>query len=408
MASKELSNIDMNNLEILNLRLQQLAGAPGTPVEGLFWYDPTAGIKHPVFWDGAVLRIVPHLGATVPTTETVAQAAAAGSSLEVARIDHKHALPGQATTGADGFMSAADKALLANAVPTATVSTLMKRDSAGRAQAVDPVANADIATKSYVDAHAMGQKPKDSVRLATAIALPANAYAANVITATIFGVLSVDGINAALGDRILVKNEATAANNGVYTVTTLGTASVYFVLTRATDFNVWTEIPSSFFFSEVGTTNADCGWTCISDAGGTLGTTAIAFTQTSGPGAWKAGTAAGATGVAVLDNTTGNTFNFRAIKSANGKITITLVGQDLVITDTGTLQGKYAANIGDGVATSIVVTHGLGTQDIVPSVRLVADNSIVYCDMVASTSTTATFTFVVAPALNSLRVTIVG
>lgn len=83
---------------------------------------------------------------------------------------------------------------------------------------------------------------KQPVRAVETTALPTNTYANGAflgygatLTATANGVLTVDGVTVALGDRILVTAEAAPANNGIYVVTTLGTASVPYVLTRATD-----------------------------------------------------------------------------------------------------------------------------------------------------------------------------
>ena len=101
------------------------------------------------------------VGSTVPTTETVAQTATVGVLTESSRADHKHALPGLVTVSVDGFMSSADKTVLNGAASAATASTLMKRDSAGRAQVVAPVADTDIATKAYVDLVAQGVNPAD-------------------------------------------------------------------------------------------------------------------------------------------------------------------------------------------------------------------------------------------------------
>lgn len=69
---------------------------------------------------------------------------------------------------------------------------------------------------------------------------------------------------------------------------------------------------------------------------------------------------------------------------------------------------KYSANIGDGTATSIAVTHNLGSADSVAQVRQVSDNAVVECDIVNTSSTQTTFSFTVAPATNALRVVIVG
>ena len=76
--------------------------------------------------------------------------------------------------------------------------------------------------------------------------------------------------------------------------------------------------------------------------------------------------------------------------------------------DIATKTGKYSEDIGDGTATAIVVTHGLNSLDVVMSVREVATNDVVICDMQATSATTSTFTFATAPTAAQYRVTIVG
>lgn len=147
----------------------------------------------------------------------------------------------------------------------------------------DPTSAQDAATKAYVDAVAQGLSVKGSVRLATAAALPANTYLLGVITITATGVLTVDGVTVALNDRLLVKDEASQLKNGIYVCTTAGAVGVAAVLTRSADMDVSAEFPGAFVFVELGTTNATTGWVCTNSTPPTVGTTAITFTQFSGP-----------------------------------------------------------------------------------------------------------------------------
>ena len=82
---------------------------------------------------------------------------------------------------------------------------------------------------------------------------------------------TVDGIVLATGNRILIKNQSAPAENGIYTVNASGAP------TRATDFDVWTEIVGAFVTVESGTVNAGTQWLCNVVSGGTLNTTAITF-----------------------------------------------------------------------------------------------------------------------------------
>lgn len=148
-----------------------------------------------------------------------------------------------------------------------------------------PVVSTDAVNKAYVDNLSQGISWKNFVRVATAAALPANTYANGTsgvgatLTATSNGVLTVDGVATVLGDRILVKNEATAANDGIYVVTTAGAVGTPYVLTRTTDANTGTELVAAAVFADEGTTNADSAFIQTAIAPITVGTTAQVWTQ---------------------------------------------------------------------------------------------------------------------------------
>ena len=134
----------------------------------------------------------------------------------------------------------------------------------------DPASAQDAATKNYVDSLAQGLDVKGSVKAATT---------ANI---TLSGAQTIDGVSITTGDRVLVKNQSTTANNGIY-VAASGS------WTRSTDMDAWTEFPGAFTFVEQGTTNADTGWVCTSDTGGTINSTAVTWAQFSGAGTYSAG-----------------------------------------------------------------------------------------------------------------------
>jgi len=133
-----------------------------------------------------------------------------------------------------------------------------------------PTNDSDAATKGYVDALAQGIDAKASVVVATT---------ANI---TLSGTQTIDGVAVSVGDRVLVKDQSTASQNGIY----LCASSTW---TRTTDADSWTELVAAFAFVEKGTTNADSGWVCTVDAGGTLGSTSVTFAQFSGAGQITAG-----------------------------------------------------------------------------------------------------------------------
>lgn len=133
-----------------------------------------------------------------------------------------------------------------------------------------PTADADAATKAYVDSVAQGLDVKGSCRVATT---------GNI---SLSGTQTIDGVAVIAGDRVLVKDQSTAANNGIYVVAAGSWA-------RAADADTWAELVGAFTFVEEGTVNDNSGWVCTSPAGGTLGVTAVTWEQFSGAGQITAG-----------------------------------------------------------------------------------------------------------------------
>jgi len=126
--------------------------------------------------------------------------------------------------------------------------------------------------------------PKTDVRVATTANLTAtyaNGTAGLNATLTNSGTLAalqIDGVALSVSDRVLVKNQTTGFQNGVYTVTTVGSGAVAWVLTRATDFDVSADIVlGSLFFVSAGTTNSNRYYYCTNSSAVTVGTTAITF-----------------------------------------------------------------------------------------------------------------------------------
>ena len=164
-----------------------------------------------------------------------------------------------------------------------------------------PVNNTDIVNKQYADAIASGIHFHEAVSLATTTALPANTYnngtsgVGATLTATANGALSVDSTLTVVTERILVKNEVAGANNGVYTVTQVGSAGTPYILTRATDFDsVGTGVDQidegDFFLVTNGVANLNTAWVQQTAPPITIGTTALVFQQFSAPITYTAGT----------------------------------------------------------------------------------------------------------------------
>lgn len=170
-----------------------------------------------------------------------------------------------------------------------------------------PVNNTDIVNKQYADAIASGINFHQAVEYATTAALPAVTYnngtggVGATLTANANGALTVDGYTfvspADNGTRILIKNQADGAQNGVYTLTQAGNSSpgAPFILARATDFDsTGTGVDQidegDFFLVTSGTANTNTAWVQQTPLPITIGTTAIVFQQFSAPITYTAGT----------------------------------------------------------------------------------------------------------------------
>ena len=164
-----------------------------------------------------------------------------------------------------------------------------------------PSSSTDIVNKSYADSIASNVNFHAACKYATTTALPTNTYnngssgVGATLTATANGALSVDGSTVTASDRVLVKDEATQANNGVYTVTQVGSGSLPYILTRATDFNtagsgVNQIDQGDLFLITNGTANANTSWVQQTPLPITVGTTAIVFIEFAKTQTYTAGT----------------------------------------------------------------------------------------------------------------------
>jgi len=167
----------------------------------------------------------------------------------------------------------------------------------------DPTNAQDAATKAYVDASVSGLDVKESVRIGTTAALDTVTYSQSAGTLTRSGNGSINdssglgqSITLTTNDRVLVKDQAETRQNGIYVVTTVGSGSAAFVLTRASDANVASEITGgTFTFVEEGT-NADNGYVFTHDGTPTINdstlsnNTQLTVSQFSGAGQITAGT----------------------------------------------------------------------------------------------------------------------
>ena len=203
----------------------------------------------------------------------------------------------------------------------------------------DPTSALQLATKQYVDNIAQGLNTKAPVLCATT---------ANI---TLSGEQTIDGVTTS-ASRVLVKNQSTAANNGIY----LSGSGAW---TRTADANTWNQLVSAYVFVEQGTINADTGWVCTSDPGGTLGVTAVTWVQFSGAGTYTAGTGLTLTGTQFSITNTAVTAGAYGSATQVGTFTVnaqgqlTLAGNVTVTPAVGSITG-----LGTGVATALAVNVG--------------------------------------------------
>lgn len=220
-----------------------------------------------------------------------------------------------------------------------------------------PTAAQDAVTKAYADALAQGYKWKEPVRAATT---------ANI---TLSGAQTIDGVAIIAADRVLVKNQTTGMDNGIY----VAAAGAW---TRATDFDAASElVGASCFVSEGAQGNSV--WVNTTDAPIVVGTTPLVFVQTNGGTTYTAGT-----GISIAGS---------------------VISADLAV-----MARKASATIGDNTASTLTFTHNLNTQDVVVSVREVSTNAGVLCDWVANGVNTVQATFGTVPTTGQYRITVIG
>jgi hypothetical protein len=425
---KFLTAVDLTQNEIRNARVQNLATAPATPVVGQVYFNTVSGLF--LVWDGSVWSSVkgpaggdltgafpsPLIAAgAVDNSKIAAGAAIALSKLAtdpLARANHTGTQLAATVSDFDTQVRTSRLDQMAN--PTASV-VMNSQKITDLAQPTNPQ---DAATKSYVDASSLGLDIKDSVR------------AASTENLTLSGTQTVDGVALTAGQRILVKDQTDATQNGIYVVAAGAWA-------RSIDADSSEEVsPGMFTFVEEGTVNADSGWVLTTDGvGGSIdvGAVDMDFVQFSGAGQVEAGAGLTKTGPSLDVVGTAD----RILVTPNAvDIASTYVGQTSLTTlgtvTTGTWTGTTiaVANGGTGATTAVaaraslgaitkysafnggtdtdVITHSLNTTDVMISVKDVATGQIVAADMFVTDADTVTVTYGVAATASTLRITVIG
>lgn len=446
MATKFVTNLDLNKNQILNGTFEVLTADPVSNLfEGRMYYNSTYDIIR--YYTGGQWKLL---------VNNVVAGGSYASAITVNEASGQITItPNLATSSAAGVMSATDKAKLDDATADATASKLVIRDVNGQAKFGTPTDPAHAATKGYVDAARSGLDVKQSVKLATNAALPTFTHLAGVLTGTDTGALSVDGTTPLAGNRILVKNETStnAPFNGIYDVTNPGSVSEAFVLTRSADANDNAEVtPGMFVFVEQGDAWADSGWVLTTDGTVNVGTTNLTFVQFSSAGQSIAGDGLTKTGnkIDVVGTTDRISVTSDAVDIAStyvGQSSITTLGTittgtwnatDIAVTDGGTgastaadartnlaaggtqgagvsvpvISRTVALTIGDGASLTYAVQHGLGTRDVIVQVYEVSGGTPTYetvtADVTRTDTNNVTIGFSAAPSSNSYRVVITG
>jgi hypothetical protein len=438
--------LDFSQYEGKQLRAHQLGTAPASPVTGqlyyntanntLWWWNGSAwisalgGYSPPDATTGSkgVIQLAGDLTGSA-TTPTIANGAVTSAKIldgTITDVDvagaNKDGIVGTYSMRTLGL--GAQQAFPGNGridqlvAPTAPVSFGSQRITT----LADPSVAQDAATKNYVDSVAAGISAKAAVVCATT---------ANI---TLSGLQAIDGYTTLANDRVLVKNQTTASQNGIYVAATGAWV-------RATDNDSWAEMVSAYCWVEQGG-QSDSGWVCTADPGGTINTTAVTWVQFTGAYQITAGaglTKAGNTISALVDNASidtagaGSSLEIKAggvtaAMHANGSVVLSsaVVTGTLPLANGGTSQttakaaretglvaaGYYNNNATHGAGATITITqatHGLrSSRGIQVQVQDNTSGNVEIPDITVAANGDVTITYGTAVAANSKLVTLVG
>jgi hypothetical protein len=240
-----------------------------------------------------------------------------------------------------------------------------------------PTAAGDAVPKSYVDSAVEGLAWKDSARVGTQSNINLSSPGA-----------TIDGITMASQDRVLVRNQSTQSQNGIYVWNGASTA-----LTRSLDASTFAELEQAIITVEEGT---DAGTTWRqTQINGVIDTNNVIFTSfaTAAPAASE--TTAGIAELATQAEVDAGTDDLRIVTPLK------------LATWSGRIK-KYSVSIGDGSATSYTITHNLASRDVQVVVYNNSTYDEVFTDVAHTTTNTLTIVFATAPASNAYRVVVLG
>jgi hypothetical protein len=331
------SYLDLRENELRNAVVHVLAEPPANPTEGQIYYDSDTKVIN--VFNGTTWEAVGSIDGISGSAPISVSVSGGVATISISAADGSN----------PGSMSSAHYTLVNNATDSNTANTLVKRDADGDFAARDidarmvvlsgTTTNAtDAATKAYVDSVAQGLDVKQSVHVATTANL-----------ASLSGLLTIDGHTVEAGQRVLVKNQTTGSENGIY-VAAEGAWS------RADDFDGTPAVTSgSFAFVEYGSTLSGTGWVLTTSGTITIGTTALTFAQFSGSGSYAAGSGLTLTGNSFSVNVDNSTVEISSgnLQVKDNGITSAKMADGSVELNTATVTGTLAAsNGGTGASTA--------------------------------------------------------
>jgi hypothetical protein len=400
MAFNVGNNLNLNNYELQNVLLQKLAADP-SPIEAKIYFNTVSNVIR--FHNGTSWE---SLSTSSGTGDVVGPASSVDNQIALFDLTTGKLLKAATTTGmvkaTSGVISAGvagtdyttpsstesftNKTFDANGtgnsisnIEVADLAAGVLNTSTSLAGATDSQVPSALAVKTYADNVYQGIKWKQEVRVAT--------IAAGTLASDFENGDSVDGVVLSTGDRILIKNQASATENGIYTVNASGAP------TRATDADTGAELKQAAVFVSEGTVNADNAFVNTTDGTITLGATNITFVSFSSATVPAASTTV-AGKVELADSTEAE---------AKSSSSLALTPASVV-----NFPVKKTFTIGDTAATSFALTHNLNTLDVVVSIRKVSTGEQWLTDITANSVNQVTIVFGVAPSTNEFVVTVIG
>jgi hypothetical protein len=364
--------VDLSKNELRQAQVQNLSSAPASPVLGQIYFNTADATLYcctnttgPI-WTAAKAGAGATPASTV-TTQAIGDGGTVGTGANFAREDHKHGMPAFGSVTAEttyGLASANGSAsslsrsdhthgtpahdasahstipLSALAVPSVDVSFNSKKIT----NLAEPNVPSDAATKNYVDATVFGLAWKDAVRVAT------------TANTALSGFLTIDGVTTVVQDRVLVKNQSTASQNGIWVVQ----SGAWY---RATDVDSANEIAGMCVFVQEGSTQADTAWVLTTNLPITIDTTNLTYAQFGTGGATYVGGAGLTLSANTFDVGAGTGITVAADSVAVDTAVIpTITSMNAAIAAAAGAR-KFAAGL-SGTASPETVTHNLNTRDI--------------------------------------------